>query len=97
MEPINRLVLTNYSSKLLTNSVGPNRYATNVPGSKLDFFPIRPWYRHKATPSFADMLGAAQRASLLSGVFDPASNSNNLYNHLIPDDFRRSQANEGDG
>jgi SRSO17 transposase len=72
-------------------------YATNVPGSKLDFFPIRPWYRHKATPSFADMLGAAQRASLLSGLFDPGNNSNNLYNHLTPDDFRRDQADQGGG
>jgi hypothetical protein len=57
-------------------------FATSAAGSRLDVWPIRPWYRHKRTPSFQDMLGAAQRAALLSGVFDPASNSNNLQNPL---------------
>lgn len=59
-------------------------YVTCARGSMLDFYPVRPWYRHKVAPSFADMLGAAQRAALLSGVFDPAANSNNLYNPFIP-------------
>ena len=72
-------------------------YSTAVPGTTFDFFPIRPWYRHKTTPSFADMLGAAQRAALLSGVFDPASNSNNLHSPLTPADFRRDQAAGGGG
>jgi hypothetical protein len=72
-------------------------YVTSIPGSKFDFFPIRPWYRRKATPSFADMLGAAQRAALLSGVFDPASNSNNLHNPLTPSDFRRDRNDPGAG
>lgn len=67
-------------------------YSTMVPGSKLDFFPVRPWYRHKAVPSFADMLGAAQRAALLSGVFDPTRNSNNLHNPLTPAQFRCDRA-----
>jgi hypothetical protein len=72
-------------------------YSTAVPGSKLDFFPIRPWYPHKAAPSFPDMLGAAQRAALFSGVFDPANNSNNLHNPLIPAQLRRDRAAEGGG
>jgi SRSO17 transposase len=72
-------------------------YSTAVPGTTFDFFPIRPWYRHKTTPSFADMLGAAQRAALLSGVFDPASNSNNLHNPLTPADFLRERAAGGGG
>lgn len=57
-------------------------FATSAAGSRLDVWPIRPWYRHKRTPSFQDMLGAAQRAALLSGVFDPTCNSNNLQNPL---------------
>jgi hypothetical protein len=72
-------------------------YADSVPGSQLDFFPVRPWYRHKKAPSFADMLGAAQRAALQSGVFDPASNSNNLHNPLMPAEFRRDAAQTGGG
>lgn len=72
-------------------------YSTMVPGSKLDFFPVRPWYRHKAVPSFADMLGAAQRAALLAGIFDPSCNSNNLHNPLTPDEFRRHHTPEGAG
>ena len=72
-------------------------YSTMVPGSKLDFFSVRPWYRHKAVPSFADMLGAAQRAALLAGVFDPSCNSNNLHNPLTPDEFRRHHTPEGAG
>lgn len=70
-------------------------YATSVPGTQLAFFPVRPWYRHKKAPSFADMLGAAQRAALQSGVFDPASNSNNLHNPLMPHEFRRDAAQGG--
>ena len=72
-------------------------YARSVPGTQLDFFPVRPWYRHKKAPSFADMLGAAQRAALHSGVFDPASNSNNLHNPLMPNEFRRDAAAGGAG
>jgi hypothetical protein len=72
-------------------------YSTAVPKTTFDFFPIRPWYRHKVVPSFADMLGAAQRAALLSGVFDPASNSNNLHNPLTPADFRRYRHAGGGG
>lgn len=72
-------------------------YATAVPGSRLDFFPVRPWYRHKTTPSFADMLGAAQRAALLSGVFDPARNSNNLHNPLTPHEYQPQDGRRGAG
>jgi SRSO17 transposase len=72
-------------------------YATSVPKTQLDFFPIRPWYRNKTAPSFADMLGAAQRAALMSEVFDPANNSNNLFNAIIPGDCRGDQAATGDG
>ena len=58
-------------------------YVSCARGSALDFYPVRPWYTHKLAPSFADMLGA-QRAALLSGLFDPATNSNNLHNPFIP-------------
>lgn len=57
-------------------------YATAGRDSPLDIIPHRPWYTTKRCPSFADMLGAAQRASALSGVFDPANNTNNLQNYL---------------
>jgi SRSO17 transposase len=70
-------------------------YAASVPGTPLDFFPVRPWYRHKKAPSFADMLGAAQRAALQSGVFDPGRNSNNLHNPLTPAQFRPDAAQAG--
>ena len=64
-------------------------FATEASGSRLDTWPVRPWYLHKQAPSFQDMLGAAQRAALLSGVFDPASNSNNLHNPLSIVPLRR--------
>lgn len=59
-------------------------YATAGRGSPLDVIPHRPWYTAKRCPSFPDMLGAAQRAAALSKVFDPASNTNNLQNYLVP-------------
>lgn len=65
-------------------------FATAAQGSVLDVWPVRPWYRTKQAPSFPDMLGAAQRAAMLSEVFDPASNSNNLHNPLGLDDVRRA-------
>lgn len=55
-------------------------YATAAHGTTLASLPVRPWYRQKAGPSFADMLGAAQRAIARSGIWDPALNSNNLQN-----------------
>jgi len=64
-------------------------FATSASGSSLDVWPVRPWYRQKRTPSFQDMLGAAQRAALLCGVFDPVSNSNNLHNPLGLEVLRR--------
>ena len=64
-------------------------YTESARGSALDLVPYRPWYRHKVAPSFADMLGTAQRAATLSGVFDPARNSNNLHNLILPDGRRR--------
>lgn len=57
-------------------------YTASGRGSPLDIIPTRPWYRTKRCPSFADMLGAVQRASALSGVFDPANNTNNLQNYV---------------
>jgi hypothetical protein len=72
-------------------------YITAVPGTKLDFFPVRPWYPKKAVPSFPDMLGAAQRAALASGVFDPSNNSNNLHNPLTPQDFLLNCGGEATG
>ena len=65
-------------------------FATAASGSSLDVWPVRPWYLNKQAPSFQDMLGAAQRAALLSGVFDPASNSNNLHNTFSLAAFRRA-------
>lgn len=47
-------------------------------------FPVRPWYKTKRYPSFADILGAAQRAACTSGLFDPATNTNNLHNPYGP-------------
>ena len=70
-------------------------YVSCARGSALDFYPVRPWYPHKVAPSFADMLGAAQRAALLSGVFDPATNSNNLHNPFIPGAAPRDCARDG--
>jgi SRSO17 transposase len=70
-------------------------YAACARGSTFDFYPVRPWYPRKATPSFADMLGAAQRAALLSGVFDPATNSNNLHNPFIPSSAPRESLLSG--
>lgn len=67
-------------------------YATAGKGSPLDIIPHRPWYTTKRCPSFADMLGAAQRASALSGVFDPANNTNNLQNYLGQRERRRKKA-----
>jgi hypothetical protein len=69
-------------------------YVTCARGSKLDFYPVRPWYPHKAAPSFADLLGAAQRAALFSGVVDPATNSNNLHNPFVPAAARRDRAQD---
>jgi SRSO17 transposase len=59
-------------------------YATAGHGTSLALTPVRPWYRTKAGPSFADMLGAAQRAVIRSQIFDPACNSNNLQNFVQP-------------
>ena len=55
-------------------------YATSGRGSSVDVIPVRPWYTHKQGPSFPDMLGAAQRAAVHTGIWDPALNSNNLHN-----------------
>lgn len=70
-------------------------YARSARGSQLDTYPVRPWYPHKVTPSFPDMLGAAQRAAILSGVFDPASNTNNLYNPPVLGAPRRTASRTG--
>jgi hypothetical protein len=40
--------------------------------------PIRPWYRHKRYPSFADILRAAQRTLAPLDVLDPARSLDNL-------------------
>jgi SRSO17 transposase len=72
-------------------------YANSARGSKLYTYPVRPWYPNKVTPSFADMLGAAQRAAILSGVFDPASNTNNLHNPALLVGSRRVASILGGG
>lgn len=55
-------------------------YARHGADSRFALQPVRPWYRRKQGPSFADMLGAAQRATWASGRFDPLANTNNLLN-----------------
>jgi SRSO17 transposase len=67
-------------------------YAECGHGSRFDWFPIRPWYRKKTTPSFADMLAAAQRAVIASGVFDPARDYDNLQNRFRALWARRKRA-----
>jgi len=49
--------------------------ARNTPAAA---FPIRPWYRGKAGPSFADVLRTAQRVLATADILDPGCVLGNL-------------------
>ena len=46
--------------------------------------PVGPWYRQKQHVAFEDMIYAARKALIASGVFDPIRDSDNLRNWLQP-------------
>lgn len=58
-------------------------YAAHGCGSDHDRIPLRPWYPHKTTPSFSDMIAAAQHAIRASGVF-PKYGQHDFPRNLIP-------------
>lgn len=51
-------------SAMLLYSIVVLWYVKHGHGTPADIYPRRPWYRHKAAPSFADMIATLRRATL---------------------------------
>jgi hypothetical protein len=64
-------------------------FAQGIFRSLLAAPPLRPWYRHKCTFSFADVLTAARRALAHLDVLDPRRRFKNLRNPRLATPFRR--------